>query len=203
MRFADMGNMTVAEIDRLMALLQAKRKDGHFAGMWKTAAESAKLMTAGRAAIMSMWSPGMSAVRRTGLSAREAVPKEGYRAWHGGMCLSARLSGALLDAAYDYLNWWLSGPAGALMARQGYYMSVPERVRHRLEPEEWDYWYEGQPARRDLTDPEGEVTVRAGSSRPGGSYGERASRIAVWNTTMDEHNYLARRWSQFAAGFAA
>jgi putative spermidine/putrescine transport system substrate-binding protein len=186
-----------------MALLHAKRKEGYFAGMWKTAAESARLMTAGRAAIMSMWSPGMSAVRRTGLSAKEAVPKEGYRAWHGGMCLSARLSGALLDAAYDYLNWWLAGPAGALMARQGYYMSVPERVRHGLASEEWDYWYDGRPARRDLTDPEGEVTVRADSVRPGGSYRERANRIAIWNTTMDEHNYLGRRWSQFAAGFAA
>jgi putative spermidine/putrescine transport system substrate-binding protein len=202
MRFADMGNMSVAEIDRLMALLQARKKEGHFSGMWRTAAESATFMTSGRAAIMSMWSPGTSAVRRAGLMPREAVPKEGYRAWHGGMCLSAHLSGRLLDAAYDYLNWWLSGPAGALMARQGYYMSVPGRVRDRLGSDEWDYWYEGRPARRDLVDPDGEVTVRAGSMRPGGSYRERASRIAVWNTTMDEHNYLARRWSQFAVGLS-
>ena len=202
MRFAEMGNMTIAEIDKLMALLQAKKKEGHFSGMWRTAAESATFMTTGRTGIMSIWSPGMSAVRRAGVQAREAVPREGYRAWHGGMCLSARLSGRLLDAAYDYFNWWLSGPAGALMARQGYYMSVPGRVRDVLAPEEWDYWYEGRAARRDLSDPDGEVTVRAGTSRPGGSYLERASRIAVWNTTMDEHNYLARRWSQLAIGLS-
>ena len=41
MRFAEMGNMTIAEIDKLMALLQAKKKEGHFSGMWRTAAESA------------------------------------------------------------------------------------------------------------------------------------------------------------------
>jgi len=33
--------------------------------------------------------------------------------------------------------------------------------------------------------------------RSGGSYWQRASSIAVWNTTMDEHNYLVRRWTQF------
>lgn len=27
-------------------------------------------------------------------------------------------------------------------------------------------------------------------------YRQRANCIAVWNTTMDEHNYLVRRWMQ-------
>ncbi|SDR61569.1 putative spermidine/putrescine transport system substrate-binding protein [Rhizobiales bacterium GAS191] len=201
-RFADIGNMTAPEIDKLMTLLSARRREGYFCGLWKTAAESAELMADGRAAIQSMWSPGTSALMRAGVPIREAVPREGYRAWHGGMCLSARLSGRLLDVAYEYLNWWLSGWPGAVMARQGYYMSVPERVRDALPPEEWDYWYEGAPASRDLPGTDGEITVRAGSLRPGGSYRERASHIAVWNTTMDEHNYLVRRWSQFAAACA-
>jgi putative spermidine/putrescine transport system substrate-binding protein len=26
---------------------------------------------------------------------------------------------------------------------------------------------------------------------------DRISRIALWNTTMREHNYLVRRWNQF------
>lgn len=33
--------------------------------------------------------------------------------------------------------------------------------------------------------------------RSGGSYWQRANSIAVWNTTIDEHNYLVRRWMQF------
>lgn len=34
-------------------------------------------------------------------------------------------------------------------------------------------------------------------ARAGGSYWRRAGRIAVWNMVLDEHNYLARRWSDF------
>ena len=43
--------------------------------------------------------------------------------------------------------------------------------------------------------------IGRGAVRPGGSYWHRADHIAVWNTTMDEYNYLARRWSQFADSF--
>jgi putative spermidine/putrescine transport system substrate-binding protein len=39
--------------------------------------------------------------------------------------------------------------------------------------------------------------VKAGARRIGGSYRERASRIAVWNTAMDEHNYASRAWERF------
>lgn len=92
------------------------------------------------------------------------------------------------------MNWFLSGWAGATMARQGYYMSVPERVRSVLDPDEWDYWYGGKPAVRDLPDPEGQPAIKAGEIRSGGAYRDRASRIAIWNTTMDEHNFLVRRW---------
>ncbi len=105
----------------------------------------------------------------------------------------------MLDVAYEYLNWWLSGWAGAVMARQGYYMSVPERARAHLTNDEWAYWYGGQPACADLPGPDGRRVVRAGRVRSGGSYWHRASHIAVWNTTMDEHNYLVRRWNQFVA----
>jgi len=194
--FEDIGNMTTAEIDRLFDLLVERKRAGHFAAFWRTAAEAAAGMTAGRVAIASMWSPGVSALRRAGVSVREAVPREGYRAWHGGLCLSRRLEGRMLDVAYEYLNWWLSGWPGSVVARQGYYMSVPGRVKAHLASGEWAYWYEGRPAPEDLAGPDGAVTVRAGSVRSGGSYWQRASSIAVWNTTMDEHNYLVRRWAQ-------
>jgi putative spermidine/putrescine transport system substrate-binding protein len=39
--------------------------------------------------------------------------------------------------------------------------------------------------------------VRAGARRAGGTYRERASRIAIWNTVMDEYNYAARAWDRF------
>ena len=199
MSFVDMGNMSLKEIDGLVDLLSAKSRKGHFCGVWRTAVQSVELMRSGRAAIQSIWSPASTALMSAGVRFVEASPLEGYRAWHGGMCLSAQLSGRMLDVAYDYLNWWLSGWAGAVMTRQGYYMSVPERAHAHLSPDEWGYWYEGRPAAGDLPGPDGRIAVRAGQVRSGGSYWRRASRIAVWNTTMDEHNYLVRRWNQFVA----
>jgi putative spermidine/putrescine transport system substrate-binding protein len=198
--FQDIGNMTTAEIDRLIDLLTRRRQAGHFRGFWRTAAEAADMMASGDTVIQSMWSPGITELRRRGVPVAEAVPQEGYRAWHGGLCLSSRLDGPMLDVAYEYLNWWLAGYAGAVVARQGYYMSVPGRVRQHLSPAEWAYWYEGEPTLVDLPGPDGAVTVPAGSVRSGGSYWQRASAIAVWNTTMDEHNYLVRRWAQLVGG---
>ena len=128
------------------------------------------------------------------------MPAEGYRAWHGGLCLSKHLSGRLLDVAYDYLNWWISGWPGAVVARQGYYISTPQRSRQFMTQAEWDYWYEGAAAIEDLPGPDGQMRIRKGSVRSGGSYWQRANCIAVWNTTMDEHNYLVRRWMQLVGG---
>jgi putative spermidine/putrescine transport system substrate-binding protein len=196
MAFSDIGNMTTGEIDRLLDILATRLQSGHFRRFWRTALEAADLMERGEAVIGSMWSPGFTELRRRGVKVAEAVPQEGYRAWHGGLCLSSRIDGRMLDVAYEYLNWWLAGYAGAVVARQGYYMSVPGRVREHLTPAEWAYWYEGEPAAVDLPGPDGSATVSAGSVRAGGSYWQRANTIAVWNTTMDEHNYLVRRWSQ-------
>jgi putative spermidine/putrescine transport system substrate-binding protein len=78
------------------------------------------------------------------------------------------------------------------MARQGYYISAVSGLKAHLSAAEWAYWYDGQEAPEDLV-------VRKGARRSGGSYLERARRIAVWNTVMDEHNYASRLWSRFVA----
>ena len=83
------------------------------------------------------------------------------------------------------------------MVRQGYYMSVPENVKKYLEPEEWDFWYEGKPAAKELPDPFGTIIVEKGEVRDGGSYWNRFSNIAVWNSLMDENDYLVKRWTEF------
>ena len=87
------------------------------------------------------------------------------------------------------------------MARRGYYMSAPSPVMDHLSAAEWSYWYDGQEASKDLFGVDGETTiVRRGGRRSGGSYLERARRIALWNTVMDEHNYAARAWTRFVSG---
>jgi len=193
----DIGNLSLREIDQLVGLLLERKRRGHFAGFWKTAAGSVQMMRGGRASVQSIWAPALTALAAESVPVIEVAPREGYRAWHGGMCLSKQLKGRMLDVAYEYLNWWLSGWPGAVMARQGYYMAASRRVRDWLSPEEWDYWYEGKAAARDMVGPDGRVVVREGASRAGGSYWHKASHIAVWNSTMDEHNYMARRWKDF------
>lgn len=197
MFFNDIGNMTVDEIDTLMALLEDRRKRGYFCGMWRQSHEAAQLFRDGKVAVQSMWSPAYGDLGERAADIAEAVPIEGYRAWHGGLSLSCHLTGTKLDMAYEYLNWWLTGWPGAVMARQGYYMSIPERVREAVSVEEWDYWYNGAPAACDLHGADGQIAVRAGTRRAGGAYWDRVRRIAVWNTTMDEHNYAARAWARF------
>ena len=194
-----MGNMTVAEIDALMALLEDRRQKGYFQTMWRSAREASLLVRDHRVDVQSMWAPAYGKLVGEAPHFLEAVPIEGYRAWHGGMSLRHGLSGDTLDMAYEYMNWWLTGWAGAVMARQGYYMSVIEPVQQALRPDEWAYWYRGEEAQSDLPGPGGETVVKIGSRRSGGAYLERTNRIAVWNTVMDEHNYAARAWSRFAA----
>lgn len=196
MSFDNIGSMSVDEIDRLIGLLEERKKDGYFRAFWRTAEDAARLMLRGETDIQSMWSTGINILNGQGVPVEQAVPAEGYRAWHGGLCLARHLSGRMLDVAYEYLNWWIAGWPGAVVARQGYYISTPERSRAFMSAAEWDYWYGGLPAATDLPGPDGTIRIKAGSVRSGGSYWQRANCIAVWNTTMDEHNYLVRRWMQ-------
>jgi putative spermidine/putrescine transport system substrate-binding protein len=196
MEVQDLGNMTVAEIDEMYRHAVDLVNSGHLAPFWRRASEPVERFASGELSIASIWSPAVVAMKARGLNVRQAAPAEGYRAWHGGLCLANHLRDSRLDMAYAWFNWFLDGWAGACMARQGYYMSVPDRVRAFLEPEEWDYWYEGKPAARDLPDPDGHCAIRAGEMRSGGSYRTRSNHIAVWNSTMDEHNFLVRRWNE-------
>jgi putative spermidine/putrescine transport system substrate-binding protein len=199
MQFEDMGNMTVGEIDALVAHAMTLIQNGHFSPFWLRADEPAERFLNGELSLASIWSPTIVEMKRLGVKVRQARPKEGYRAWHGGMCLSRNLSGQKLDRAYEWLNWYLDGYAGALVARQGYYMSVPEQVRAHLPKADWDYWYEGLPAQHDLDDVAGRPAIKAGEIRSGGSRLDRASHIAIWNSTMDEHNYVVRRWNELVS----
>ncbi|MFN3244956.1 MAG: PotD/PotF family extracellular solute-binding protein [Planctomycetota bacterium] len=197
MKFGDLGAMTRDEVDRLFDILVEKKRQGHFYGVWRSVPQSVQLMRDHRVVIESMFSPAVAELRAGGTPVHYAAPREGYRAWHGVMCLSSQVSEEARDAAYEFMNWWLSGWAGACIARQGYYISVPDRARAFLSPAEWSYWYEGLPAQQDLPGPDGRTVARRGERRRGGSYQERFSNIAVWNTVMDTYEHSMLRWSEF------
>lgn len=196
-KIGDIGNLTKAEIDSLFRVLVDLRRAGHFRGVWTSVPQSVELMKRGEVAIESMFSPGVFALRAENVNCVYASPKEGYRAWHGVMCLSSRTTGSNKDAAYDFMNWWLSGWPGAFIARQGYYISNPQRSREYLSEDEWDYWYEGKEARTDLKGTDGRVVVGKGRVRDGGSYTTRFSNVAVWNTVMDTYEYTLGAWHDF------
>lgn len=197
MKFNDIGNMSKAELDTLFKILMNKKKSGHFSGFWNSVPESVDFMSSGRVDIESMFSPAVSALNGKNIPAVYAAPKEGYRGWHGVMCLSSATQGRKKDAAYEYMNWWLSGWPGAFIARQGYYISNPERSKQHLTKAEWDYWYQGKAAPKDLQGTDGNISVRKGDIRRGGSYEKRFSNVAVWNTVMPTYEYSLQKWYEF------
>ncbi|MEQ1622951.1 MAG: substrate-binding domain-containing protein, partial [Methylococcales bacterium] len=174
-KYGDKGNMTKEEIDKTIEILKAAKKDGQFRAMWSTFDESVNYMTSGEVVLQSMWSPAVTAVRTRGVQCVYQPLKEGYRGWGVGMAIASHVDGLKRDAAYEYLNWYLSGWQGAFIARQGYYNMVQETTKAALSPEEWDYWYEGKPAAVEIKDPFGNLMEKAGAVRDGGSYAERTS----------------------------
>ncbi|ACR14052.1 putative membrane protein [Teredinibacter turnerae T7901] len=195
--FKDIGSMTRAEIDLLFEALSEYKKRGHFNGFWTSVPESVEFMKQGRVVIQSMFSPGVTALNGMNIPVIFAAPKEGYRGWHGVMCLSSATQGYAKDAAYEYMNWWLSGWPGAFIARQGYYISNPEHSRELLSDDEWRYWYLGEETRIPLRGTDGNISVKAGERRTGGSYEKRLSNIAVWNTVMPTYDYSLQKWYEF------
>ncbi|MDJ0949135.1 MAG: extracellular solute-binding protein [Alphaproteobacteria bacterium] len=197
--YGDKGNMTRDEIDLTIKVLTEAKKAGQFRAFWKEFNESVNLMASGEVVIQSMWSPAVTKVRSQGIPCIYQPLKEGYRAWASGIALPVTLKGKKLDAAYELINWYLSGWAGAFLNRQGYYSAVLSTAEASMEPYEWDYWMLGKPAAKDIKAPDGTVIEKAGTVRDGGSFNERMGAVACWNAVMDENRYMVRKWNEFIA----
>ena len=196
------GNMTKEEINKTIDKLIELKRDGHFRSTWTTFDQSVQLMAAGEVVIQSMWSPAVAAVRVKDIPCTYAPVnikngKEGYRGWCNGMGLMKHLTGKKLEAAYEYLNWYMSGWQGAFVSRYGYYSPVPSTAKKFMSEAEYAYWYEGKPAPEPVTDPYGVPMEKAGTVRDGGSFIDRVTNISCWNTLMDEAAYMNKRWNDF------
>ena len=198
-RYADKGNMTKPEIDMTMKVLTEAKQAGQFRAFWKDFNESVNLMASGEVVIQSMWSPAVTAVRSKGIPCIYQPLKEGYRAWAAGFGVPKTLTARKTDLAYEFINWFLDGWAGAYLNRQGYYSAVLETAREKMQPYEWAYWMEGKPAEQDIKAPDGSLLEKAGAVRDGGSYEDRMGAVACWNAVMDENDYMVRKWNEFIA----
>jgi putative spermidine/putrescine transport system substrate-binding protein len=198
-KYPDKGNMTKKEIDLTIKTLIEAKKAGQFRSLWKDFNESVNLMASGEVVIQSMWSPAVTAVRTKGIACTFQPLKEGYRAWAAGFGVPKPLQGKQLDAAYEFINWFLDGWAGAYLNRQGYYSAVLDTAKAKMEAYEWAYWMEGKAASQDIKSPNGDVLAKAGAVRDGGSYETRMGGIACWNAIMDENVYMVQKWNEFVA----
>src|SRR5476649_1519758 len=198
-KYPDKGNMTKAEIDMTMKVLTEAKKSGQFRAFWKDFNESVNLMASGETVIQSMWSPAVTAVRSKGIPCIYQPLKEGYRGWATGFALSKGVTGKKAEIAYEFVNWFLSGWAGAYLNRQGYYSAVLDTAKGSMEPYEWAFWMEGKPAEKDIHAPDGSLLEKAGTKRDGGSYDDRMGAVACWNSVMDENDYMVRKWNEFIA----
>ena len=198
-KYADKGNMTKGEIDLTIKVLTEAKKAGQFRAFWKEFNESVNLMASGEVVIQSMWSPAVTKVRSMGIPCTYQPLEEGYRAWASGISFSKNLKAKKLDAGYEFVNWYLSGWAGAFLNRQGYYNAVLPSSQAAMEPYEWDYWMLGKPAAKDILAPDGTVMEKAGAVRDGGSFNARMGAVACWNAVMDENRYMVRKWNEFIA----
>ena len=77
----DMGNMTPAEIDRVVKIATTYKKAGQFRAYWANFNESVNLMASKEVVVESMWSPAVALLVAQGINVKYAAPPTGFRGW--------------------------------------------------------------------------------------------------------------------------
>lgn len=209
MKFKNLGNMTRSEMDRLFKILGKYKKGGHFRAFWSTFNESVNLMASKEVVIESMWSPAVALLVAQGVNCRYAFPREGMRGWCSAQGIPKHVKGDKLEAAYDYINWMYDGFLGALIMRQGYYVANGGKLKSWIQsngkqgkpaftPDEYNFWYNGAKAPRDLPGITGRVgDIKKGQVRDGGSFFKRSCKYTAWNSFYTENVYQVKKFNEF------
>ena len=199
-KYGDKGNMTKPEIDLTMKVMTEAKKAGQFRAFWKDFNESVNLMASGEVVIQSMWSPAVTAVRSKGIPCTYQPLKEGYRAWAAGFGVPRTLNGRKADLAYEFINWFLDGWAGAYPQPPGLLLGGA-RDREGEDGALRVGLLDGRQARR-----EGHPGARRHAAGKGRRDARRRllrrrawARVACWNAVMDENDYLVKKWNEFIA----
>jgi putative spermidine/putrescine transport system substrate-binding protein len=209
----DMGNMTTAEIDRVVKIAIQYKKAGQFRAYWANFNESVNLMASKEVVVESMWSPAVALLVAQGINVKYAAPPTGFRGWCSANGIAAHVASdpAKLQACYDYLNWMYNGWLGATIMRQGYYIGNGSALRNWIasnptdsaggipfKVDEYDFWYNGATAARDLPGITGKVgDIKKGSVRDGGSFSRRIGHYSSWNSYFTNSAFQIKRWNDF------
>ena len=210
----DMGNMTPAEIDRVVKIATTYKKAGQFRAYWANFNESVNLMASKEVVVESMWSPAVALLVAQGDQREVRGPADGLprlvqRAGHRGARrerpgqaagllrlpeldvrgLARRddhAPGLLHRQRRPLLNWiktkGAANPAGG----------IPFKA------DEYDFWYGGARAARDLPGITGKVgDIKKGSVRDGGSFAQRIGHYSSWNSYFTNNAYQIKRWNDF------
>ena len=95
----DMGNMTTAEIDRVVKVATTYKKAGQFRAYWANFNESVNLMASKEVVIESMWSPAVALLVAQGMNVRYAAPPTGFRGWCSSNGIAAHVGSDPGEAA--------------------------------------------------------------------------------------------------------
>jgi putative spermidine/putrescine transport system substrate-binding protein len=210
MKFQDFGNPTKAEISRLFKIMTRYKKQGQFRAFWDQFPESVNLMQSGEVILESMWSPAVALLKAAGTPVLYAAPKQGFRGWCSAEGISSKVTDpAKLQACYDYINWNYRGFLGAAIMRQGYYIANGQRLlpwiksaqgkKYGFSAAEYDYWWGGKPAARDLPGITGQLDIKKGERREGGSFTKRVCKYVSWNSYPGESVFLVKTVNDFLA----
>jgi putative spermidine/putrescine transport system substrate-binding protein len=210
----NMGNMTPAEIDRVVKIATTYKKAGQFRAYWANFNESVNLMASKEVVVESMWSPAVALLVAQGINVKYASPPTGFRGWCSAQSIASHVASdpAKLQACYDYLNWMYDGWLGATIMRQGYYIGNGNSLLNWIKTkgadnpaggipfkaDEYAFWYGGARAGRDLPGITGKIgDIKKGTSRDGGSFSKRIGHYSSWNSYFTNNAYQIKRWNDF------
>ena len=88
----DMGNMTQAEIDRVVKIATTYKKAGQFRAYWANFNESVNLMASKEVVVESMWSPAVAQLVAQGINVKYAAPPTGFRGWCSANGIAAHVA---------------------------------------------------------------------------------------------------------------
>jgi putative spermidine/putrescine transport system substrate-binding protein len=212
LKIKDYGNPTKSEIDRLFKIMARYKKDGQFRAFWAAFTDSVNFMVSKEVVIESMWSPAVALVKAAGVNILYAAPREGFRGWCSAEGISSKVTDpAKLQACYDYINWNYNGYLGAEIMRQGYYIANGTKLlpwiksaagqKAGFTPAEYDYWWGGKAAPRDLPGITGKVgDIKKGDRREGGAFQQRICKYISWNSYPRQSVFLVKRVNDFLSG---